>query len=82
MSCFYSSGSFKYFTGRDLFFFFPCFRDFTVRVVDVETSSEQVLRGHEAPVLSVAIHPQGGYVVRFTMFVLDTMPPLLMHVQV
>ncbi|ELT99505.1 hypothetical protein CAPTEDRAFT_108416 [Capitella teleta] len=36
--------------------------DFTVKVVDVVTSSEQVLRGHEAPVLSVALHPQGGYV--------------------
>ncbi|KAK3093566.1 hypothetical protein FSP39_017398 [Pinctada imbricata] len=36
--------------------------DFTVRVVDVDTCKHETLRGHEAPVLSVALDPQEKYV--------------------
>jgi hypothetical protein len=37
--------------------------DFTVKVVDVESSSHKVYRGHKAPVLSVVLHPSQPIVV-------------------
>ena len=42
---------------------FLCCSDFTVRLVDVESSSFNVLTEHEAPVLSVALSPDGSLAV-------------------
>ena len=39
------------------------YSDFTVKVVDVESSSHKVYRGHKAPVLSVALDPKEQFVV-------------------
>ncbi|ESP02838.1 hypothetical protein LOTGIDRAFT_110682 [Lottia gigantea] len=37
--------------------------DFTIKVVDIESSNHKVCRGHEAPVLSLALDPKQEYLV-------------------
>ena len=46
-------------------YIFSFYSDFSVKVVDVDTSSQQVLEGHQAPILSVAYDPKEEYVVNF-----------------
>ena len=42
---------------------FPC-SDFTINVVDIEdTNNVSKFKGHTAPILSVALDPQGEYLV-------------------
>jgi len=44
-----------------------CASDFTVKFVDVESKEQKQFSGHEAPVLSVALHPDEELIVsRFT----------------
>jgi len=40
-----------------------CFSDFTVKLVDVESKEQRLFSGHEAPVLSVALHPDEHLIV-------------------
>jgi len=40
-----------------------CFSDFTVKFVDVESKEQKLFSGHEAPVLSVALHPDEQLIV-------------------
>ena len=40
------------------------FSDFTVKLVEVETNSQVVFQGHDAPILGVALHPKEHLVVR------------------
>jgi len=40
-----------------------CFSDFTVKFVDVESKEQTLFSGHEAPVLSVALHPDEQMIV-------------------
>ena len=37
--------------------------DFTVKIVDVESSEQCTFQGHTAPILSVALHPRETYLV-------------------
>ena len=37
--------------------------DFIVKIVDIETNEQKVFTGHEAPILSVSLHPDEQYVV-------------------
>ena len=39
------------------------FSDFLIKVVDLETSNQKLFQEHEAPVLSLAIHPDETYMV-------------------
>ena len=41
------------------------FSDFLIKVVDLETSNQKLFQEHEAPVLSLAIHPDETYMVLF-----------------
>lgn len=49
-------------------YMFLLFSDFTVRVVEVESSRHKVYRGHKAPVLSVALDPKEEFVVGIFYF--------------
>lgn len=40
--------------------------DFNIKVVTVADGSQKILKGHEAPVLSVAIDPKDQYIVSTT----------------
>ena len=37
--------------------------DFTVKIVEVESSEQTTFQGHTAPILSVALHPRETYLV-------------------
>jgi len=56
-----------------------CFSDFTVKFVDVESKEQTLFSGHEAPVLSVALHPDEQMIVsRITLLsVIDVFPSVL-----
>jgi len=48
------------------------FSDFTVKLVDVESKEQKQFSGHEAPVLSVALHPDEQlFVSRLNYFTLN-----------
>ena len=47
---------------------FHIFSDFSVKVVTVEDGAQQVFRGHEAPVRSVALDPDNHFLVRTLSF--------------
>ena len=39
------------------------FSDFLIKIVDVETNEQKLFQEHEAPILSLAVHPLETYLV-------------------
>jgi hypothetical protein len=47
-------------------FVYPCavyYSDFMVKIVDTVTNKQEVLTGHEAPILSVSLDPNELFIV-------------------
>ena len=53
--------------------------DFTVKIVDVESSEQCMFQGHTAPILSVALHPQETFLVRLVLQMLEAELLILFH---
>lgn len=54
----------EYYFIPNVFYVFHHFSDFNIKVVEVQNSSHKLLKGHEAPILCVAMDQNEEFLVR------------------